>query len=153
MQCHSTLCVTCNDGGVHQLEIYAAATAADSALSIQQLAERKAEFAATTEPGNFLSRYGSTIEFYDGYYIVDKDKTFKPRMFSRNMQFKPGEVYNRTDHNQTLNRLINLNLFKFVKNRFEPVPGIDSAKLNPRFSTLTSSVLLHFSLPSVPLLR
>lgn len=46
----------------------AAATAADSILSIQQLAEKKAEFAATTEPGNFLSRYGSTIEFYDGYY-------------------------------------------------------------------------------------
>ncbi|HEY0750771.1 MAG TPA: BamA/TamA family outer membrane protein [Chitinophagaceae bacterium] len=69
-------------------------------------------------------------EFYDGYYIVDKDKTFKPRMFSRNMQFKTGEVYNRTDHNQTLNRLINLNLFKFVKNRFEPVTWIDSPRLN-----------------------
>lgn len=46
----------------------AKATAADSVLSLQQLAERKTEFAATEEPGNFLNRYGSTIEFYDGYY-------------------------------------------------------------------------------------
>mgnify|MGYP001545230813 CR=1 FL=1 len=45
------------------------------------------------------------------------------------MQFKPGDVYNRTDHNQTLNRLINLNVFKFVKNRFE-VAKTDSPKLD-----------------------
>jgi outer membrane protein assembly factor BamA len=45
------------------------------------------------------------------------------------MQFSQGDVYNRTDHNRTLSRLINLNLFKFVKNRFEVVP-IDSPKLD-----------------------
>ncbi len=69
-------------------------------------------------------------EFYKGYYIVDRRKKYKPFLFEETMQFQPGDIYNRTDHNQTLNRLINLNLFKFVKNRFEPVPGIDSAKLN-----------------------
>ncbi len=37
------------------------------------------------------------------------------------MQFDPGETYNRRQHNITLNRLINLGIFKFVKNRFEPV--------------------------------
>jgi outer membrane protein assembly factor BamA len=35
------------------------------------------------------------------------------------MQFKPGDIYNRGEHNATLNRLINLGIFKFVKNRFE----------------------------------
>ncbi|HEV7782875.1 MAG TPA: BamA/TamA family outer membrane protein [Chitinophagaceae bacterium] len=69
-------------------------------------------------------------EFYKGYYIVDRRKKYKPFLFEETMQFKPGEIYNRTDHNQTLNRLINLNLFKFVKNRFEPVAGIDSPRLN-----------------------
>lgn len=67
-------------------------------------------------------------EFYEGYYIVDRRKRFKPRLFTQVMRFEPGDIYNRTDHNLTLNRLINLDLFKFVKNRFEPVP--DSAKLD-----------------------
>ena len=69
-------------------------------------------------------------EYYKGYYVVDPRKLYKPRLFENMMQFDPGEVYNRTDHGQTISRLVNLNLFKFVKNRFEPVVGIDSAKLN-----------------------
>lgn len=67
---------------------------------------------------------------YAGYKIVDQENIFKPRVFERTLQFKSGEVYNRTDHNLTLNRLINLNLFKFVKNRFEPVVGADSPRLD-----------------------
>ncbi|MBD0366248.1 MAG: BamA/TamA family outer membrane protein, partial [Flavisolibacter sp.] len=67
-------------------------------------------------------------KFYKGYYVIDRRNRFKPKLFEQIMQFKPGEVYNRTDHNQTLNRLINLNEFKFVRNRFEPVP--DSPKLD-----------------------
>ena len=56
---------------------------------------------------------------YDGYYIVDPRNKFKPKMFPRIMRFDSGDVYNRTDHNLTLSRLINLGVFKFVKNRFE----------------------------------
>lgn len=69
-------------------------------------------------------------EYSNGYNIIDPAKRYKPRLFDETMQFHPGEVYNRTDHNRTLNRLINLNLFRFVKNRFEVVTGTDSAKLN-----------------------
>lgn len=68
-------------------------------------------------------------QFVGGYHIIDRRRRFKPFVFEEAMQFKPGEVYNRTDHNQTLNRLINLNVFKFVKNRFEVAP-VDSPKLN-----------------------
>ena len=67
---------------------------------------------------------------HKGYYIIDKENTFKPRLFERTMQFQPGENYNRTEHNLTLNRLINLNVFKFVKNRFEPVYSPDSPRLD-----------------------
>ena len=70
----------------------------------------------------------SDSELFNGYNIVDRRKRFKPSVFDENMQFKPGEVYNRTDHNQTLRRLINLNVFKFVKNRFEP--AVDTPKLD-----------------------
>ncbi|MFN2458476.1 MAG: BamA/TamA family outer membrane protein [Chitinophagaceae bacterium] len=69
-------------------------------------------------------------ELFRGYYIIDKEKMYKPYLFEHSMQFRPGEVYNRADHNMTLNRLINLNLFKFVKNRFEPATWLDSPKLN-----------------------
>lgn len=64
-----------------------------------------------------------------GYYIIDPQKKFRPFVLTEAMQFDSGDVYNRTAHNQTLNRLINLNTFKFVKNRFEVAPG-DSPRLN-----------------------
>jgi outer membrane protein insertion porin family len=72
----------------------------------------------------------SMAEYYNGYYIIDRRKRYKPYLFEETMQFNRGDIYNRADHNQTLNRLINLNLFKFVKNRFEMVEGSDTPKLD-----------------------
>jgi hypothetical protein len=63
----------------------------------------------------------SHARFYSGYYVVDSSKFYNPRLFTNAMQFDPGDLYNRREHNTTLNRLINLGIFKFVKNRFEPV--------------------------------
>lgn len=63
------------------------------------------------------------------FHIIDKERKIKPYVFEETMQFRPGDVYNRTDHNRTLSRLINLNVFKFVKNRFEVVP-VDSPRLD-----------------------
>lgn len=56
---------------------------------------------------------------YQGLNIVDPQKRFKPSLFPRILRFDSGDVYNRKDHNLTLSRLINLDVFKFVKNRFE----------------------------------
>lgn len=75
-------------------------------------------------------------ELYQGYYVIDREKRYKPKLFAESMQFEKGDVYNRTEHNQTLNRLVNLNLFKFVKNRFE-VSESDPTKLDV-FYYLTS---------------
>ncbi|HEX2607188.1 MAG TPA: BamA/TamA family outer membrane protein [Flavisolibacter sp.] len=66
---------------------------------------------------------------YKGYTIIDRRQRYKPYLFEETMQFDSADIYNRTDHNITLSRLINLNLFKFVKNRFEVV-NADSPKLN-----------------------
>lgn len=71
----------------------------------------------------------NNAEFYKGYYIIQRRKRYKPKLFAESMQFKKGDVYNRTEHNLTLSRLINLDLFKFVKNRFE-LTKEDSAKLD-----------------------
>jgi outer membrane protein insertion porin family len=50
-------------------------------------------------------------------------------MFKNAVLLHPGEVYNRTEHNKSLNRFIELGPFRYVKNRFEDVTP-DSAKLD-----------------------
>ncbi|MEC3875737.1 translocation and assembly module lipoprotein TamL [Chryseobacterium salviniae] len=52
-------------------------------------------------------------------YVIDPEHKFKPKIFDRALYFKTGDLYNRTNHNLTLNRLISLGVFKFVKNEFE----------------------------------
>src|SRR5258705_10080600 len=69
-------------------------------------------------------------EYYEGYYIIDRSKRYKPALFADIIKFKRGDVYNRTDHNFTLSRLTNLDLFKFVKNRFSVNSETDSAYLD-----------------------
>ncbi len=56
---------------------------------------------------------------HQGYYVIDSAKFYKPKLFQQAMQFSSGDIYNRREHNATLQRLINLGIFKFVKNRFE----------------------------------
>lgn len=68
--------------------------------------------------------------YYEGYYVVDKEKIFKPKLFEQAILFNPGDVYSRTRHNLTLNRLITLDMFQFVKNRYEPVMVNDSSRLD-----------------------
>jgi outer membrane protein insertion porin family len=67
--------------------------------------------------GNDTSRKYGVL--YQGYYVIDSSKFYKPKLFMQAMQFSKGDVYNRRAHNATLQRLINLGIFKFVKNRFE----------------------------------
>jgi outer membrane protein assembly factor BamA len=69
------------------------------------------------------------LEFYKGYYVADPKHKFKPKLFANTMAFKTGDVYNRTNHNQSLQRLMDLNVFKFTKNRFERA-DVDSPRLN-----------------------
>ncbi|MDC8105373.1 BamA/TamA family outer membrane protein [Chryseobacterium sp. PTM-20240506] len=60
-----------------------------------------------------LSKY-----VYDDIYVIDPQHKFKPKIFDRALYFKKGDLYNRTNHNLSLNRLISLGVFKFVKNEF-----------------------------------
>jgi outer membrane protein insertion porin family len=58
---------------------------------------------------------------FEDYNIIDPDNVFKPQVFKRMLIFHPGDLYSRRDHNLSLNRLVNLGTFKFVKARFEEV--------------------------------
>ena len=55
---------------------------------------------------------------YKDYTIIDTADTFNPRVFDRAIYFQRGDLYNRKDHNLTLNRFVNLGTFGFVKNEF-----------------------------------
>lgn len=57
---------------------------------------------------------------YKHYQIIDRTKSFRPIVFEQAIQFAPGERYNRTEQNRTLNRLVSMGTFKFVRSRFEP---------------------------------
>lgn len=57
---------------------------------------------------------------YKDFTIIDKENTFDSRVFDRALYFDKDDMYNRTDHNLSLNRLVNLGTFKFVKNSFQP---------------------------------
>ncbi len=59
------------------------------------------------------------LKSYKDYTIIDPDNTFDSRVFDRTLYFDKEDLYNRTNHNLSLNRLVNLGTFKFVKNSFK----------------------------------
>src|SRR6201996_4013608 len=58
---------------------------------------------------------------YRWYNVVGGRKTVRPFTFKNSVLLHPGDVYNRTEHNNSLNRFIELGPFTYVKNRFEDV--------------------------------
>lgn len=63
---------------------------------------------------------------YKDFKIIDPDSTFRPIIYDRTLFFHKGDTYSRRDHNLSLNRLINLGTFKFVKNEFRPSDSLSS---------------------------
>jgi outer membrane protein insertion porin family len=66
---------------------------------------------------------------YGWYNVVGGKKTVRPLMFKNTVLLHPGDTYNRTEHNNSLSRFIELGPFSYVKNRFEDVTP-DSARLD-----------------------
>lgn len=69
-----------------------------------------------------------SVKVFKDLYIIDPENKFKPKIFDRALYFNRGDLYNRKDHNLSLNRLISLGVFKFVKNEF-----VVSDSLNHQF--------------------
>ena len=61
----------------------------------------------------------TNIDTVNGYRIVDPAHTIQPDIFPAVLTFNKGDLYNRTDHNYSLNRLVSLGVYKFVKARFQ----------------------------------
>lgn len=62
----------------------------------------------------------NAVEHYKDFTIIDSAHTFRPIIYDHTLFFHKGDTYNRRDHNLSLNRLVNLGTFKFVKNEFHP---------------------------------
>ncbi|MEI9935062.1 MAG: BamA/TamA family outer membrane protein [Ferruginibacter sp.] len=58
---------------------------------------------------------------YDGLLIRDTVHKYKPELFKNSITYRPGQLYSSKQQNTSLNRLINLGTFKFVKNQFNAV--------------------------------
>jgi len=56
---------------------------------------------------------------YNDITVIDNKVVFKPYIFEKILLFNKGDFYNRTTHNLSLNRLVTLGTFKFVKNEFK----------------------------------
>ncbi len=67
---------------------------------------------------------------YNDFNIYDNKKTYKPRVFDRLVFFKKNERYNRKDHNQSLNRMVNLGAFQDVRAEFLPIDSFRNNQLD-----------------------
>lgn len=67
---------------------------------------------------------------YNDFNIYDNRNTFKPKVFDRLVFFKKGENYNRKDHNQSLNRMVNIGAFQDVRTEFLPIDSFRNNQLN-----------------------
>ncbi|MEO6491101.1 MAG: BamA/TamA family outer membrane protein [Ferruginibacter sp.] len=104
-------------------------------LNIKRTTPEAARYPYTINKITVFPNYSLTSEtldtskwngiLYDGLTIVDTLHKFKPRLFKQTITYRPGRIYSSRAQNTTLNRLINLGPFKFVKNRFEITDSAD----------------------------
>ncbi|MGO1595913.1 MAG: BamA/TamA family outer membrane protein [Sphingobacterium sp.] len=64
----------------------------------------------------------NTEKYDDQFYIIDRENKYRKKVLANHLFVEPEKMYNRWDHNQTINHLVNLNTFKFVKNDFVDSP-------------------------------
>lgn len=68
---------------------------------------------------------------YQNFTIVDPDSLYKPIVFDRSVFLQNDSMYRLSSHNITLQRLVNLGVFKFVRGNFRPAR--DSSLLYANF--------------------
>lgn len=60
-----------------------------------------------------------TLWFYGNYFLAEEaELKIRPRVISRSVYLKKNEIYSRQNHNITLNRLMTMGNFKFVRMNF-----------------------------------
>ncbi|MDV6168182.1 BamA/TamA family outer membrane protein [Flavobacterium sp. DG1-102-2] len=83
-------------------------------------------YSLATAKDTLITAQDSVIKYKD-FVITDPQHTFRPIIFDRTLFFHRGDKYSRRDHNLSLNRLVNMGTFKFVKNEFRLSDSLPSA--------------------------
>jgi outer membrane protein assembly factor BamA len=92
---------------------------------------------------------GGTVSV-DGCTYIDLDQEFQPDVILRSVFFKKGAAYSRKNHDLTLNRLMNLGVFKFVNIRFVNDDSAGIPRLEPHiYLTPLSIKNIRFELQGV----
>lgn len=65
-----------------------------------------------------------------GLAIAEDDKSYKPKVFTESIIFRPGDIYSRSKQEASLNRLTNLKNFQYIRNRYEAHRTSDSTYLD-----------------------
>ena len=86
---------------------------------------------------------------YDGYTIEDPANKFKPETIARELVFRPGDIYNRKEHDLTLSRLVNLGVFKFIKIRFEETDTVRNLLNTYYYLTTTQKKSIRFEVSGI----
>lgn len=74
------------------------------------------------------ARYtNDSVQRYHDYTIIDPERTFRPIIYDKALFLHKGDTYSRRVQNLSLNRLINLGTFKFVKNNFKVADTLPTA--------------------------
>ncbi len=87
-----------------------------------------ADYTAETDTSMQIVKQQS--RFSSGYHIYDPQRKVRSSVFRRALVFKPGDLYSREMHNQSLKRLVNLGMYKFVKARFQETDTTSQPSLN-----------------------
>lgn len=66
------------------------------------------------------SYYFHNSDCFEFFCLHDSLRTFKPRLFERLVFFEPDKTYTRRDHKQTLNRLMSVGTFRYVRADLTP---------------------------------
>ncbi|MFT3982027.1 MAG: BamA/TamA family outer membrane protein [Ferruginibacter sp.] len=80
---------------------------------------------------------------YEYFWQIDRRQRFKPSVFESTVLMREDSIYRRTVHSRTIERLMNLNTFRFVRMAFDPESDTGLPRLNARIY-LTPSVKQNF---------
>jgi outer membrane protein assembly factor BamA len=69
---------------------------------------------------------------YKDYWIIDKKEKYKPHMFDKTILMHKDSLYNKSLHSLTIERLMNLGTFRFVRMAFTPDTTGQKPVLNTR---------------------
>lgn len=75
--------------------------------------------------GNYRLERDSAIRSQEGtrtnrFYYIDKNETYRTSVFEKAVTLREGQLYNKDLHSLTIERLMNLNNFRFVRLHFDP---------------------------------